>query len=156
CTSMAERLIGFDHRDPTLLPFVEVEAKVVREVIAEAREAGASAKEIVAAIADTATTDAETGASVMSERLAGGKRLPLACSAGCSYCCHSTVHASAPEILRIASWLKEKREEDDLAVLRARAEGAAEAIAPLNLSERLQAKIPCPLLDAATGACTVY
>ena len=154
---MTERRVGFDHRDPMLRPFIEVEAKIVREVVAELKAEGAPAREIAGAIAGMVHEDADAGASTMSERLSGGRRLPLACAAGCSYCCHSsTVHASTPEILRIASWLKEHRSDAELAELKVRAAEAAARIAPLDLGGRAREKVACPLLDSASGRCSVY
>lgn len=154
---MTERRVGLDHRDPMLRPFIEVEAKIVREVVAELRGEGAPAREIVGTIAEMVQKDAETGASAMSERVSGGRRLPLACAEGCSYCCRtSTVHASTPEILRIAAWLKEHRSPEQVAELQARAKVAAERIGPLDLGGRAREKVPCPLLEPSSGRCTVY
>ncbi|MBX3220560.1 MAG: YkgJ family cysteine cluster protein [Labilithrix sp.] len=154
---MTERRVGLDHRDPMLRPFIEVEAKIIRDVVGDAKARGATAREVAGEVAELVHEDAEVAAETMSERLASGRRLPLACSAGCSYCCYSsTVHASAPEILRIASWLKENRSPEDLAALKERASAAAKDIAPLDLTGRARAKIPCPLLDVGTGRCTVY
>ena len=155
--AMNERRVGLDHQDPMLRPFIEVEAKIVREVVGELMGEGAPAREIVGTIAEMVQTDAETGARSMSERVSGGRRLPLACAEGCSYCCHSsTVHASTPEILRIASWLKEHRSPAELADLKARSAAAAERIAPLDLAGRAREKVACPLLDPTAGRCTVY
>ncbi len=154
---MTERRVGLDHRDPMLRPFIEVEAKIVREVLEELKGEGAPAREIVETLTGIVHEDAEAGASTMSERVSGGRRLPLACAAGCSYCCHSsTVHASTPEILRIASWLKEHRTADELAELQARSKEAAARIAPLDLGGRAREKVACPLLDSASGRCSVY
>ena len=154
---MTERRVGLDHRDPMLRPFIEVEAKIVRELVGELRAERAPAKEIVGAIAGMVQEDAEVGASTMSERVSGGRRLPLACAAGCAYCCHSsTVHASTPEILRIASWLKEHRSAEELADLKARSSAAAARIASLDLGGRAREKVACPLLDPSSGHCTVY
>ncbi len=154
---MTERRVGLDHRDPMLRPFIEVEAKIIREVVADAKSAGESARAIAGEVAALVHEDAERAAETMSERLATGRRLPIACSAGCSYCCYSsTVHASTPELLRIGSWLKEHRSPEQLASLRERAGSVAKEIASLDLSGRARAKIPCPLLDVETGRCTVY
>ena len=154
---MTERRVGLDHRDPMLRPFIEVEAKIVGEVVGELRKEGAPAREIVGAIAGMVHEDAEAGASTMSERVSGGRRLPLACAAGCSYCCHSsTVHASTPEILRIAAWSKEHHTPEELEALKARATAVAARIAPLDLGGRAREKVACPLLDPASGRCSVY
>lgn len=154
---MTQRKVGLDHRDPVLRPFIEVEAKIVRETLGELSQRGESAQAIVAAVAEMVEKDAEEVAGAMAARLSSGRRLPLACSEGCAYCCYSsTVHASTPEILRIASWLKERLTSEELTTLTARARAAAEQIAPLDLDGRAQAKIPCPLLDVAKGRCTAY
>jgi Fe-S-cluster containining protein len=154
---MTERRVGIDHRDPVLRPFIEVEAKLVREVVREARDAGTAARELVGEVAQMLQEDAMVAANTMSERLTHGRRLPLACSEGCSYCCwSSTVHASAPEILRMASWLKEHRSPEELAALKERAAHAAREIAPLDLSGRARSKVPCPVLDLESGRCTAY
>lgn len=146
------REVSFDHRDPSLRPFIEVEAKIARELLAD----GGAPRDVVAAVADAATGDAELGAREMSEQLPATRRLLPVCQEGCALCCHATVFASTPEILRIASHLKETRTEAELASLRARARETAERIAPLGLDARAQAKVPCPLLDAASGRCSVY
>ncbi len=154
---MTERRVGLDHRDPMLRPFIEVEAKIVRETLGEMRAGGVPAREVVNEVAELVQQDAERAANTMSERLSGGRRLPLACAEGCSYCCWtSTVHASAPEILRIGSWLKEHRSPEELEALSERAGAAAKEIASLDLTGRARAKIPCPLLDIDTGRCTAY
>ncbi|MBX3203172.1 MAG: hypothetical protein KF894_33920, partial [Labilithrix sp.] len=87
---MTERRVGLDHRDPMLRPFIEVEAKIIREVVADAKSAGESARAIAGEVAALVHEDAERAAETMSERLATGRRLPIACSAGCSYCCYSS------------------------------------------------------------------
>jgi Fe-S-cluster containining protein len=149
--------VVFDHGDPALRPFIEVEAKIAREILREGRAAGSPAREIVAAVADAATEDAERGARELSEQLPQTRRLLPVCQEGCSYCCYATaVHASTPEILRVASYVKATRSPEDVAKLRERAEETAKKIAPLDLAGRAHAKVPCPLLDVATGRCTVY
>lgn len=76
-------------------------------------------------------------------------KITLACSKGCSHCCHMWVSVSAPEALNLASRLR--RENRDLeAVLRASA-----VTKGMTFDERGQFVSPCPLLGPA-GACTVY
>src|ERR1051325_6750690 len=101
------REVSFDHRDPALRPFIEVEAKLARGAL---RETGMSPSEIVAAVADAGTSDAEQGAREMSEQIPMTKRLLPVCQEGCSFCCvTSAVFASTPEILRIADHLTTTR-----------------------------------------------
>lgn len=148
--------VVFDHTDPGLRPFIEVGAKIALELFDEARKNGSSAAELVAAIADAATADAEAGARELSEQVPSTRRLLPVCSQGCSFCCHSAVMASAPELLRIAAYVKETRTPGELEALRARAESTAARVASLDLVERASARLPCPLLDETTGGCGVY
>lgn len=147
------REVSFDHRDPGLRPFIEVEAKLARGAL---REQGLSPDEIVAAVADAGTSDAEHGAREMSDQLPATKRLLPVCQEGCAHCCYTSVFASTPEILRIADHLKATRSEPELAALRARAEETAKKVHDLDLDARAKAHVPCPLLDVATGKCGAY
>ena len=153
---MTARRVAFDHTDPGLRPFIEVEAKIVVDVFEQARAEGHSARDLVRAVADTVTADADAGARQMSEVVPTTRRLLPVCQEGCSYCCHGAVFASAPEILRIADFLKETRTPAELATLRARADDVAARVAPLDIEGRAAARVPCPLLDEATGRCGVY
>lgn len=151
------RNVVFDHTDPGLRPFIEVEAKIARAILREGREEGAPAKDVVASLAEGAADDAERGARELSDRLPATRRLLPVCQSGCSFCCRTTaVHASSAEILRVASFVKETRSAGELAALRVRADETAKAVALLDLDGRARAKIPCPLLDTETGSCTVY
>ena len=151
------RTVVLDHEDPLLRPFIEFQARVVHDVLAEVRGEGRPATEVVALVAAVVEADAEENAQKMSERVSGGRRLPLACTEGCSHCCRaSVVRASTPEILRIASWLREHRTAEELALLQQRATEVSEAIVALDANERAKAKVACPLLDLETGRCTVY
>lgn len=148
--------VSFDHTDPGLRPFIEVEAKIVVEILDEGRASGAPAREVVAAVADTATEDAELGARETSDRIPSTRRLLPVCKEGCSYCCHQVVFASAPELLRIGDHLKATRTPEQLAKLRAHAGDIAEKVKDLDLEERAKALVACPLLDETKGACSVY
>ncbi len=157
---MSERVpppvVRFDHEDPGLRPFIEVGATIALEILDEAIASGAPARAVVAAVADAATDDAEKGARETSDRIPSVRRLLPVCKEGCSYCCHQVVFASAPEILRIADHVKSTRSAEQVAELAARVEAAAERVRTLDLAERAAARVPCPLLDTATGACGVY
>jgi Fe-S-cluster containining protein len=147
------REVSFNHRDPALRPFIEVEAKLARGAL---REEGLSPAEIVAAVADAATSDAELGAREMSEQVPATRRLLPVCQTGCAHCCHATVFASTPEILRIAAHVRATRSEAEIAALREKATDTAARIRDLDLDARAKAQVPCPLLDVATGKCTAY
>lgn len=148
--------VSFDHTDPGLRPFIEVEAKMIVEILDEGRASGAPAREIVAAVADTATEDAELGARETSDQLPMTRRLLPVCKEGCAYCCHQIVFASAPEILRIADHLKATRTPEQLVRLRRHAGDIADRVKDLDLLERAKASVACPLLDETTNGCSVY
>lgn len=74
----------------------------------------------------------------------------LACKKGCAYCCHGIVAITAPEAFALAARLR-KDGADAIVQFRER----ATAVAGKSASERLGAKLPCPLLRS-DGACTVY
>lgn len=75
-----------------------------------------------------------------------------ACAAGCSWCCHVHVDASAPEILAASAFVaaspRAREIRDRLAAQRSRVEG-------LDDVTRWSARIPCALLDD-DGRCTIY
>ncbi len=77
----------------------------------------------------------------------------LDCRAGCSFCCHLWVAATAPEVLLIArSILQQSPAARDLS--RHRIEQAYHATAGKNEDERQMDPKPCALLDQSR--CTVY
>ncbi len=78
-----------------------------------------------------------------------------ACSAGCSYCCHVHVEATAPEILAVAAHLERTLEPGALAALRDRLARHALRVDGLSDEERWAAKIPCALL-AGDGRCSIH
>lgn len=77
-----------------------------------------------------------------------------ACRSGCSFCCYLQVDLSVPEVLRIASYLRESLSPQDLQSLRDRLSCVQQQIAGMTSIERLEAKVPCPLLK--DGKCSVY
>lgn len=80
---------------------------------------------------------------------------PVACQAGCAWCCQLAVSAWPMELLVLASWLEERRTPSDVSDLLRRlrsavAEGDAQRAATPTRARRLA----CPLLSE--GRCTVY
>lgn len=79
---------------------------------------------------------------------------PLACRAGCSFCCRSLrVEASPPEIFALAARIDEfpaARREAALGRIRA----ADDATRGLSAAQRIAARVPCPLLE--NDRCSVY
>lgn len=78
-----------------------------------------------------------------------------ACGAGCSYCCHVHVDATAPEILAIASHLASTWSREAVSVLRERLAAQVASVEMLDDQARWAEKIPCALLDGA-GRCSIY
>ncbi|MDI3289298.1 YkgJ family cysteine cluster protein [Polyangium sp. 15x6] len=83
-----------------------------------------------------------------------GARAP-ACSAGCSYCCHVHAHATLPEILAVAAWLRRSLAPEALFALKERLARHVADVEPLSDEERWAARIPCALLDER-GYCSVH
>jgi hypothetical protein len=81
-------------------------------------------------------------------------RRPLACRAGCAWCCLLQVPVSAPEVLLIANFLRQRRTAAELEELRARLGEHVAATRGATAEQHLAAHLPCPLL--AEQACTVY
>ena len=71
---------------------------------------------------------------------------PLACKAGCTYCCHNVVMATAPEIFLAASELRASYDAGFVAAVAGRCD-AVGATAGIRRS-------PCPLLH--DNLCSVY
>lgn len=78
-----------------------------------------------------------------------------ACAAGCSYCCHVHVDATAPEILAIASHLASTWSREAISTLRERLAAQVACVEVLDDQARWAEKIPCALLDGA-GRCSIY
>jgi hypothetical protein len=111
-------------------------------------------------LADTAQADrASQAAAVIETALQKSlgtdlKKLDVGCRKGCSYCCTSRVIISAPEIFRVANWLRTNgvapgaplQVESILAEARRRD--------ALPAGDRTWLREPCPML--VDGACGVY
>lgn len=80
--------------------------------------------------------------------------MEIGCRKGCSYCCSLNVTASAPEVFRIANWLRDNAGGADRHVS---IDGIAAAAAQRqNLDEKdiFLDRLPCPML--VSQACGVY
>ncbi len=78
----------------------------------------------------------------------------LACKKGCAWCCSLQVTVGAPEVFRIADYLRENLSEDELTKLRARLADVIGKTAGLDAYERPMAGVPCALLS--DNVCSVY
>jgi Fe-S-cluster containining protein len=78
----------------------------------------------------------------------------IACRAGCAWCCSLFVSATAPEVLRIADYLRASSSADDLAALRERLVQREQQLAGKTAEQRSAARLPCVLL--VNQQCSVY
>jgi Fe-S-cluster containining protein len=79
----------------------------------------------------------------------------IACRAGCHWCCHLKVSATAPEILLIAEYLQTRAPAGWLEVVRERAAALARDPRIFSAEAKAEAHLPCALLSEQ-GACSVY
>lgn len=80
---------------------------------------------------------------------------PLACKAGCAWCCHQGVDVTLAEASLIAGWLDKSVAPKERARLVAAVKAVAERSRGLTPVERQRAAIPCAFLGA-DGACGIY
>jgi Fe-S-cluster containining protein len=78
----------------------------------------------------------------------------VACRSGCTYCCMVPVAASAPEVLAIATFVRERFDEARQAALDRRVGANISATEGMDMSQRDRVRLDCPFLEA--GKCTVY
>jgi Fe-S-cluster containining protein len=79
-----------------------------------------------------------------------GERAP-ACARGCSYCCHTRVELTAPEVFLLARFLRAHPD----AAREERLARTADVLAGMDGSAHHGARVACALLDP-DGACTAY
>ena len=78
----------------------------------------------------------------------------IACSKGCSYCCHMRAVVTAPEVLRIAAFIEETFSVEERVALARRVAATDEQARGMNDEAWGEARVPCPLLVA--NECSVY
>ena len=78
----------------------------------------------------------------------------VACQSGCTYCCTFPVAASAPEILAIAAFVRERFDGERQAALNVRIEANIAATDGMDMGQRDHVRLDCPFLEA--GRCSVY
>ena len=78
----------------------------------------------------------------------------LDCAAGCCHCCYLTAETTAAEALGIAKYLRDTRTPEQMREIEKRVNRTAEQVCGLSPEARVQAKIPCALLE--NGKCGAY
>jgi Putative zinc- or iron-chelating domain len=80
---------------------------------------------------------------------------PIACRAGCHWCCHLKVSVTAPEVFWIAAYLRDKAPPSQLSAALARSAELAKDPRIFSSDAKAEAHIPCALLTD-DGACSVH
>jgi Fe-S-cluster containining protein len=130
----------------------ELEARRAARLQAAALlRAGRTPLQVVAA-AEQAVAVAE--AAVRGAVAEDPPRAPAACREGCAWCCYKVVGVAAPEVLRIAAYLRQALSAEELRAARERVTRLAEQRRALSRSERSRARLPCALLVG--DRCSAY
>ncbi len=79
---------------------------------------------------------------------------PLACAAGCAFCCYHPVDITAPEAFAIADYLRTALSDAEFEAIAARLAAHAARIQTLSHDEHALAKMPCAMLN--NGQCGIY
>lgn len=104
--------------------------------------------------ADRASELAAWAEGMLERTLAADTRgLGVACAKGCNHCCRLVVTCTAPEILRVAHWLRQQPGAAATTLIAA-VTAAATGREGLTAVELNGQKLPCPMLMSA--ACGVY
>ncbi len=77
----------------------------------------------------------------------------IACAAGCDFCCHYHVVATAPEIFAIAEHLA-KMPKAEKTKIQERIKETASRVSKMAVSEYMVTNIPCAMLE--NGRCSIY
>lgn len=80
---------------------------------------------------------------------------PLACSKGCSMCCHYRVLVRAQEAFLLAQWLRQAPADVQEPILQ-RLRDVARQVSRMSADEHVKTNIACPFLDAGSGTCQAY
>lgn len=83
-----------------------------------------------------------------------GRRLRIACTKGCNYCCYLRVTCYAPEVIALARRLRLSLGEEEIQALMIELEAYESSIAPMSATDKVIPRLLCPLNKQ--GVCTVY
>jgi hypothetical protein len=79
---------------------------------------------------------------------------PIACTRGCSFCCHLRVVTTIPEVLWIATTFQLRNDPAGVLSLRERVDAYVAAVKGLDGAGRRLCRLACPLLE--NGLCLAY
>ncbi len=89
-----------------------------------------------------------------TRRLPAADRGPVACEAGCDFCCHLRVMATAPEVFALLDYLRKNLDDEAFAAFERRLETTDRQLRELPADQILRTNIPCPAL--VDGVCSGY
>jgi Fe-S-cluster containining protein len=92
--------------------------------------------------------DAET------RRLPAEDRGPVACEAGCDFCCHLRVMATAPEVFALLDYLGQTLDASEFDAFVERVQSTDDALRALSSDRILRTNLACPAL--VDGRCSGY
>ncbi|MBL4690719.1 MAG: hypothetical protein JKY68_04555 [Rhodospirillales bacterium] len=80
--------------------------------------------------------------------------LPIACKAGCPWCCHIRLTATPPEVLLVLDHIAETFAAGEVAALERKVANIDAYTRGLDAEDRARLRLPCPLLK--DGSCSVH
>lgn len=95
--------------------------------------------------------------SVADDEMEGAQRAgpAVACKKGCAYCCYQPVSVNIPEVLYLASYIRENYSPEELEQLRSRMSEYSAGLIPFRREERIVGyNAACPFLS--DNICTVF
>lgn len=99
-------------------------------------------------------------AQLMEHFAATAAQIPIpedvACRSGCTYCCHTRVSTSIPEVLVIADSLRHSWTDEQLTCLSARVQQLCQQGQPQDQHWWHASQTACPFLSDTSGLCTIY
>lgn len=80
---------------------------------------------------------------------------PVACKAGCTYCCHIRVVAQPAEVVGLVDYLRKMLSKERFAAFDARVRDAAERVKSMSRDEHIKSNLACPVLvdGRCAGSC---
>jgi Fe-S-cluster containining protein len=145
-----------DARAPALVPALPQAIRAILEATRQAAEGSTRAALVGSPASLPLALCAETVAAIADDTwktLKGAKEL-TACKAGCAWCCHTDVSASAPEVFRIAEHVARDHAPEARAALLERLAAYEKRMAGLTDVQRARTLEACPLL--VEGRCSVH